>query len=105
MFADAGTSVSTRLSVNSSGHSEKSYKKFPVLHFTVWIGILVESRRFPDASSSLRKRAGPKEVLDESCGNYVDDALAQELNKPDTTTNTTFYVLHGILFPLSFCHL
>ena len=45
--------------------------------------------------SSLRSLAGLGEVLDEPCGNDVEDELALELHdKPGTTVGTTFSVLH-----------
>ena len=44
---------------------------------------------------------GLKEVLDESCGNDVEDELELILgDNPGTTIGTTFYILHGIFFPL-----
>ena len=58
----------------------------------------------PNASawvSSLRSLAGLGEVLDESCGNDVEDELAIELDdNAGTTTGTTFSVLHRIIVPL-----
>ena len=69
------------------------------LLFGFWV--LGGSRRFPDVSSSLLKRAGLEEVLDESCGDDVEDELAQELDdNPGTTTGTKVSVLCKMFFPL-----
>ena len=73
MCADAGTSVSSRLSVNSSDHFGRNRK------------------RFPDASSSLRERAGLEEVLGESCGGDVEDELALEL----AVVGSLFFLQYG----------
>ena len=73
MFADAGTSVSSRLSVNSTNHTGRSRKRFPA---ACWF----------------------EEVLDEYCGSDVEDELAPELDdNPGTTTGTKCSVLHRIL--------
>ena len=64
--------------------------------------IMGGSPRSPDARawvSSRRCRAGPGEVLDESCRNDVEDEPELELeDNPGTTTGLRFSVLHGF-FP------
>ena len=75
MLVDAGTSASSRLSVNSSNHSRRSRKRFPAACWlsSLLISFLVveRSRRFPDACSSTRKLAGLEEELDESCQRII----------------------------------
>ena len=68
MFADASTSVSLRLSVNSSNHSGRSRKRLPAAPWLsfFWFGVVGGSRQCADTPSSLRKLAGLEEVLDES---------------------------------------
>ena len=68
MCAGAGTSVSSRLSVNSSNHSGKSWRKLS------------------SANSLLRSGAGLEDVLDESCGGNVEDELVPELDDNPRTT-------------------
>ena len=97
MLASAGTSVSSRLSVNSSDHSGRSSCLF------LFFGFLDYRVGFPALeceASSHRKLAGLGEVLDESCGNGVKDDLALELHdNPGTATGTKFSVLHRIIVP------
>ena len=107
MFADATNSASSRLSVNSN-HSRRSRKRLSAAcwlsQFGYFLGFLERSRRLPDASSSLRRLAGLEQVLTESCGNEVEDELAPELDdNPGTTRDSTFSVLHSMLFPLIRC--
>ena len=69
MCAGAGTSVFSRLSVNSSNHSGLSRKrssKARVMSF-FWFMFLVvgESRQFPGAGSSFRTGAGLEDAIDE----------------------------------------
>ena len=76
MLASAGTSVSSRFSVESSSHSGRFCKLFP-------------------GAPSLRREFGGFNELDESCGNDVEDELALELDdNPGTTTGTKFSFLH-----------
>ena len=79
MCAGAGTSVSSRFSINSSNHSGRSRNRSPdaaslsLILFLFWgVG---ESCQFLGASSSLRSAAGLEDVLDESCGSVVEDEL------------------------------
>ena len=102
MFADAGTSVSSRFSVKSSNHSGRSRKHclFVVLFFLFCFLVLGDLSRFPDISSSLREFAGFDE-FDESCANDVEDELVLELDdNPATTTSTTFSVLNRNVLPI-----
>ena len=115
MFSDAGTSVSSGLSVNFSHHTGRSRKRFPAVpwlsSFLFWFLVFGSGRGgrrgyragFPalvGKVSSLHKLAGLEEVLCESCGNDVEDELAPELDdNPVTTTGTKFSFLHGIFFP------
>ena len=56
------------------------------------------SHRCPETSSSIRTLAGLEEVLDESCGNDVEDELALGLDdNPGTATGTKISVLQKIL--------
>ena len=49
--------------------------------------------------SSLRNLAGLGEILDEYCGNDVEDELAVELDdNPGTITGTKFSVCTGLFF-------
>ena len=88
----------------SSNHSGRSRKRFPVAPwfslFFFWFG-LGRSRQCADTPSSLRKLAGLEEVLDESCGNDVEDELAPELDdNPGTTRGATFFCLAQNSFPI-----
>ena len=93
------------LSVNSSNDSGRSRKRssesrLPFTFFGWVIGSV--SRQFPGAGSSLRSVAGLESVLDESCGNDVEDELVPELDdNPGTTRDTKLSVLHFIVFPSS----
>ena len=111
MSLNANTPSSSRFSVNSSNHSGKSRNRFPgtgTLSLFLFVSLVsVRFRnRFPDARMfvlSLRVVAGlDEESSDVSCGNYVGDVLALELEEPvdnpGTTTSTNFSVLHKI-FP------
>ena len=85
-------------SVNSSNHSGRSRQAVSrnllfVLLFILVLG-LERSRQFPDASSSLRKRAGLEEVLDDPCGNDVEDELALELDDNLETSMCSLGHLH-----------
>ena len=94
MCAGAGTSVSSRFSVNSSNH----WKPFCHPFFLVVLGFYLHQS--PGASSSLRSVAGLEDVLDESCGSDVEDELVPEFaDNPGTVTGTKFSVLHGTFFP------
>ena len=58
MFADAGTSVSSRFSVRSSNHSRRSRKRFPAApllsSFLFWFLVFRLSRGFPNACCEHR---------------------------------------------------
>ena len=101
---DAGTSVSSRFSANSSNQSGRSRSRPLVAWllslFLFMFLVFVGSPRFADVwgwVSSLRGVAGP----DESCGNDVEDKLALELEEPvdnpGTKISTKFSVLHRII--------
>ena len=75
---------------------------FVVLVFVLGFGEFSKSHQFPDTPSSRRKLAGIEEVLDESCGNDVEDEL--ELvpgGIQGTTRGTKFSVLQRNVFPLA----
>ena len=101
MCASAGTSVSSRLSVNSSNHSGSSRKRssasrLPFLSIFV-SGFWCDPHQFPGGSSSLRSWAGL--VVDKSCDVDVDDELLPELvDNPGTTRGTKLSVFHTIVF-------
>ena len=81
MCAGADTSVSSRLSVNSSNHSGRSRKRssesrLPSL-FLFWFWVFgSDPHQFPGTGPSLRSWAGP--VEDEHCNVDVEDELQPE---------------------------
>ena len=69
--------------------------------FTLFFVFLKGSPRFSSASSSLRTSARLEDVLEESCGNDVEDELAPELDdNPGTSNGYEMFCL--ALDPLSF---
>ena len=104
MCAGAGTSVSSRFSVNSSNHSRRSRNRSSEarllsLFFLFWVSS--GSCQFPGAGSSLRSVAGLQDVLDESCGGDVEDELVPEFDdNPGTTRGTKFFRLASNILPL-----
>ena len=105
MCAGAGTSESSRLSVNSSNHSGRSRNRSPdacsLLLFLLLFWDVFALRRFPDACLSLRSVAGLEDVLDESCGGDVEDELVPEFDdNPGTTRGTKISVLHKKILPM-----
>ena len=85
MCAGAGTSVSSKNSVNSSNHSGKGlaiglpmFDCYRSSHFC--FGFLVNRASFLVPESSPRSVAGLEDVLDKSCGNDVEDDLAPEFD-------------------------
>ena len=105
MCVGAGTSVSSRFSVNSSHRSRKFSQTVVRVSIVIPLFIFVfgffgESRHFPGAGSSLRSGAGLEDVLDESCGGDVEDELVPEFDyNPRTTRGTKLSDLHKIFSP------
>ena len=101
MCAGASTSVSSRLSVNSSNHSGRSRKRstesrLPSL-FWFWFWVFGSGpRQCPGAKPSLRSWA--ELVEDESCNVDVEDDLLPELDRPGTASGTKLSVVHIIGF-------
>ena len=92
MCAGAGTSVSSRSSVNSFNHSAKCRKRSSESRFFGGV-----SHQFPGASPSLRSWAGL--VEDKSCNVDAKDELLPELaDNLGTTSGTKLSVLHIIVF-------
>ena len=100
MFADAGTSVSSRLSVNSSNHSGDLANGLPLLVGCRFFWVREEKEResvfsgdrvcFPTRVRHFAKLLDSK-LVDESCGNDVEDELALDLDDhPRKTRSTTF---------------
>ena len=77
VLAIAGTSAASRLSVNSSATPRDLASGFPLP-----LGHIV-------------KRAGLEKVLDESCGNDVEDELALDLEELDDNPGISFLVRCG----------
>ena len=104
MCAGAGTSVSSRFSVNSTNHSGKSRNRSSdarlISLFFFLFRFFGESRQFPGARSSPRSVSGLEDAVDEYCGSDVEDELVPEFdNNPGTTRGTKFSVLQRIFFP------
>ena len=92
MCAGAGTSVSSRLPVNSSNHPGRSRKRSLESRllslFLFWFWEVVRCQ-FPGAVPSLRSSAGLDE--DKSCDVDFEDELLPELtDSPGTTRGTTY---------------
>ena len=102
MCAGACTSVSFKLSVNSSNHSGRSRKRsfesrLPSLFlFCFWV-LACDPLQFPEACPSFRSWAGP--VGDKSCNVNVEDELLPELDdSPETTRGTKVSVMQKTVF-------
>ena len=96
MCAGAGKSVSSRFSVNSSNHSEKSRTRTSEARllslFFFVLSFFGESRQFPSSGSPLRSVAGLERVLDESCGGDVEHELVPELDdNPSCITSSSLF--------------
>ena len=103
MCAGAGTSGSSRLSVNSSNHSGRSRKWLSesrlssLFLFLFWV-FEGDPHQSPGTGLSLLSWAGL--VGDKSCNVDVNDELVPELvDNPGTTRGTKFSVLQTIVFP------
>ena len=100
--AGACTSASSRLSVNSSNHSERSRKRSSESRFSSRLLYLFwvfegDPHHSRGAGSSIRSWGG---IVDKSCNADVDDELLPDLvDNPGTTRGTKMPVLHIIVFP------
>ena len=91
MCAAAGTSASSRLSVNSSNHSGRSRKRSSEARVLSFLSFFGESRQFPGAGSAVRSDAGLEDALDESCDGDVQGQ----------TIGTKFSVARKKILPLT----
>ena len=76
MCAGAGTSVSSRFSVNSSNRSGRSRNRFPSL--SLFLSLFWVFGGSPDRHFALLLDL--MDVLDESCGSDVEDELELEFD-------------------------
>ena len=102
MRAGAGTSVSSRFSVNSSNHSGRSRNQSSdsrvsfLFSFLFWV-FEGDPHQFPGAGPLLPSWAGL--VEDKSCNVDVEDERLSELaDNPGTTSGAEVSVLHKIVF-------